>query len=172
MCEQTLPRQAEVFWLQQCTVLVSAVLTFGMLGFPTARHFSTCNATLFLSFEVRGCCDSAVEFTGKKVVSDVVIFQIEVARDFYMTQQRISAFCGVCRLLKFSGAREELPPTRFGCLHRRAESNFRFVPVAQTECPSTSRRPSLKKSLSSSIIPCASALFNVRNRAFRTSDCM
>ena len=25
-----------------------------------------------------------------------------------------------------------------GCLHRRAESNFCFVPVAQTQCPSTS----------------------------------
>ena len=36
-------------------------------------HF-TCSATLFLSFEVRACCDSAVDFTGKKVVSIVVIF--------------------------------------------------------------------------------------------------
>ena len=71
----------------------------------------------------------------------------------------------------FSCARGELPPTRFGCLHRRAESNFRFVPVAQTQCPFTSRRLSLKKSLSP-IMPCASALFNVRNGAFPTSDCM
>ena len=31
------------------------------------RHF-TCSATLFLSFEVRACHDSAVHFTGQKVV--------------------------------------------------------------------------------------------------------
>ena len=44
-----------------------------------------------------------------------------------------------------------------GCLHRHAESNFRFVPVAQTQYPSTSRKPSLKKSLSS---PINQAMFN------------
>ena len=50
----------------------------------------------------------------------------------------------------FSVAWGELPPPRYGCrrllaheLHRRAKSNFRFEPVAQTQCPSTSRRPSL-----------------------------
>ena len=53
------------------------------------------------------------------------------------------------------------------CLHHCAESNFRFVPVAQTQCPFTSRRSTLKNSLSSPIMPCSRALFNVRNRAFR-----
>ena len=127
--------------------------------------FSTCSATLFLSFEVRAFYDSAVGFTGKKVVSVVVIFQIEVARDFQKSALPVV-------FADFSGAGGELLPTRFGCLHRRAESNFRFVPVAQTHCPFTSHRPSLKKSLSSPIMPCASALFNVRNGAFPTSDCM
>ena len=48
-------------------------------------HF-TCSATLFLSFEVRACSDSAVDFTGKKVLSVVVVFKIEVARGFYVTK--------------------------------------------------------------------------------------
>ena len=64
-------------------MLESAVLTFGLLRFQL--HF-TCSATLFLSFEVRACCDSAVDFTGKKVVSVAVVFKIEVARDFYVTK--------------------------------------------------------------------------------------
>ena len=53
----------------------------GLLRFEL--HF-TCSATLFLSFEVRACYDAAVDITGKKVVSVVVIFKIEVARDFYV----------------------------------------------------------------------------------------
>ena len=61
-------------------------------------HF-TRSAILFLSFEVRTCCDSAVDFTGKKVVSVVAMFKIEVALDFYMTKPRISTSWGVCRLL-------------------------------------------------------------------------
>ena len=72
--------------------------------------FSRCSATLFRSFEVLACCDSAVDFTGKKVVFVVVIFKIEVARDFYVTKQRISTSCGVWRLLGCSGA-----PPRFDC---------------------------------------------------------
>ena len=50
----------------------------------------------------------------------------------------------------FSVAWGELPPPRYGCrrllahkLHCRAKSNFRFVPVTQTQRPCTSRRPSL-----------------------------
>ena len=57
-------------------------MTFGLLRFQL--HF-TCSANLFLSFKVRACCDSAVDFTGKTVVSVVAIFKIEVARDFYVT---------------------------------------------------------------------------------------
>ena len=92
-------------------MLVSAVLTLGMLRFQL--HF-TCSATLILSFEVRACCDSALDFTGKKVVSVVVIFNIEVARDFYVTKQRIStSHRGV--FVDFSGARGELPPPCYGC---------------------------------------------------------
>ena len=77
MCEQTWHHHGRLkqFWLQQCTMLESAVLTcIGLLRFQL--HF-TCGATLFLSFEVRRstCCDSAVDFTGKKVVSIVAIFK-------------------------------------------------------------------------------------------------
>ena len=94
----------------------SAVLTLGLLCFQL--HF-TCSATLFLSFEVRACCDSAVDFTGKKVVSVVVIYKIEVARDFYVTKQRISTSWGVCRLL--------------GCSRRAPSSALRLPTVACCE---------------------------------------
>ena len=107
----------------------------------------------------------------RQVVSVVVIFKIEVVRDFYVTKQRISTSWGVCRLLGCS-RRAPSAALRFadGFLHRREESNFRFVPVAQTQFPSISRRPSLKKSLSSPIMPCSGA-FNVRNKVFLTSAC-
>ena len=104
--------------------------------------FSICSATLFLSFEVRACCDSAVDFTGKKVVSIVVIFQIEVACDFYVTKQKNQRFLWC--LSTSQVLEESYLSDAVGCLHCRAESNFLFVPVAQTQCPSTSRRPSLK----------------------------
>ena len=68
-------------------------MTLGLLRF---QLHSTCSTTLFLSFEVRACCDSAVDFTGRKVVSVVVIFKIEVTCDFYVPKQRISTSWGVC----------------------------------------------------------------------------
>ena len=47
----------------------------------------------------------AVDFIGKKkVVSVVAIFNVEVARDFYVAKQRISTSWGVCRLLGCSRA--------------------------------------------------------------------
>ena len=168
MCEQTLPRQAQV-------VLTATIQDVGIncvnLGHVALQLHFTCSATLFLSFEVRACFDSAVDFTSKKVVSVVAIFQNEVARDFYVTKQRISTSWGVTsRVLEESSLRRATVAD--GCLHRHAESNFRSVPVAQTQYPSTLRKPSLKKSLSSPIKPCSTALFDVRNRAFPTSDCM
>ena len=149
MSEQTWHHHGRLkqFWLQQCTKLESAVLTcIGLLRFQL--HF-TCGATLFLSFEVRTCCDSAVDFTGKKVVSVVAIFKKSKSPVIFTCLSKESALPGV--FVDFSVARGELPPPRYGCwrllaheLHRSTESNFRFVPVAQTQYPSTSGRPSLK----------------------------
>ena len=115
MCEQTSARQAQVILTATMHDLgIRCVdMTLGLLRFQL--HF-TCSATLFLSFEVRACCDSAVDFTGKKVVSVVVIFKIEVARDFYVTKQRISTFWGVRRLL--------------GCSRRAVSTALRLVAVA------------------------------------------
>ena len=50
-----------------------------LVALPTALYLQR---SLFLSFEERACCDSAVDFTSKEVVSVVVVFKIEVARDF------------------------------------------------------------------------------------------
>ena len=76
MCEQTLPRQAQV-------VLTATMHDVGIncvnLGHVELQLHFTCSATLFLSFEVRACCDFAVDFASKKVVSVVAIFKIEVA---------------------------------------------------------------------------------------------
>ena len=65
----------------------------------------------FFVIEVRACCDFAVNVTGKKVVSIVVIFNIEVASYFSVTQQGISVSLGVS-FIDFSGARGKLPPLR------------------------------------------------------------
>ena len=57
-----------------------------------------------------------MDFTGKKVVFVVVIFKIEVARDFYVTKQRISTSCGVWRLL--------------GCSRKAPSAALRLLTVA------------------------------------------
>ena len=85
----------------ESTVWACCALNCTLLG--------SCSATLFLSFEVRACYDSAVNVTGKKVVSVVVIFKI-VARDFYVTKQRISTSRGC-----LSTSRLLLLPPRYGC---------------------------------------------------------
>ena len=100
------------------------MLTLGLLRFQL--HF-TCSTTLFLSFEVHACYDSAVDFTGKKVVSVVVIFKIEVTRDFYVTKQRISTSWGclsTSRLLEESSLRRAMVAD--GCLHRRELRGFKL----------------------------------------------
>ena len=121
-------------------MLVSAVLTLSVGHVTLLRfqlHFTCQRYLLWIEVLVRTFCDSAVDFTGKKVVSVVVILKIEVARDFYVTKQRISTSWGVCRLL---GCSRRAPSAALatvnvadGCFHRRAESNLRFVPVAQTQ---------------------------------------
>ena len=118
MREQTLPRQAQVV----LTVTMHAVgircVDLGHVAFQL--HFP-CSANVFLSFEVRACCDSAVDFTGKKVVFVVAIFKIEIARDFYVTKQRIMHVPGcfsTYRELEESSLRRATVAD--GCLHHRA----------------------------------------------------
>ena len=176
MCEQTWHHHGRLkqFWLQQCTMLESAVLTWPWACCALQLHF-TCSATLFLSFEVRACCDSAVDFTSKKVVSVVVILKSKspVISTCLSKESALAAALGclsTSRLLEESSLHRV---TVADCalaheLHRLAESNFRFVPqpVAQTQCPSTSRRPSLKSPCRFQSCPAQELFFNVRNRAF------
>ena len=86
----------------------------------------------FRSFAVRASCDFAVDFASKKVVSVVAIFKIEVARDFYVTKQRISTSWGVCRLLGCSrrapSAALQLPTV--ACIATR---NQTFAPYLSLE---------------------------------------
>ena len=115
MCEQTSPRHAQV-------VLTATMHDVGIrcvdLGHVALQLHFTCSATLFLSFEVHACWDSAVDFTGKKVVSVVAIFKIEVACDFYVTTS-----WGVFRLL---GSLKRAPSTALrptvGCIAARIQT--------------------------------------------------
>ena len=95
--EQTLPRQGQV--ILTATMQDVGIRSVDLRGMLRFQLHCTCSTTFILSFEVRACCDSAVDFTRKKVVSTVLIFKIDVARDFYVTKQRISTFWGICRLL-------------------------------------------------------------------------
>ena len=123
---------------------------------------------------VRACCDSAVDFTDKKVVSVVVIFKIEVARDSYVPEQRIRPSW---EFVDFWVARGELPPPRYGRwrlrlaheLHRRAETNASYLSLKLSN-HFTQTFP--EKTLSSPFMPCWRAFFSVRNRAGPMSDCM
>ena len=83
-------------------------MTLGLLRFQL--HF-TCSASSFLSFEVRACCDSAVDFTGKKVVSVVVILKSKSPM-ISTCLRKESALSGV--FVDFSVARGELPPPCYG----------------------------------------------------------
>ena len=86
-------------------------MTLGLLRFQL--HF-TCGATLFFfRGKVRACCDSAVDFTSKKVVSVVVIFKKSKSPVISTCLSKESALPGV--FVDFSVARGELPPPRYGC---------------------------------------------------------
>ena len=150
MCEQTWHHHGRLkqFWLQQCTMLESAVLTcLGLLRFQL--HF-TCGATLFLSFEVRTCCDSAVDFTGKKVASIVAIFKKSKSPVIFTCLSKESALPGV--FVDFSGIKLSL---------RTCRSNLVSFHFTQT-FP--------EKSLSSPIMPCSRAFFNRHLRVARVLE--
>ena len=125
----------------------------GLVALPTAVYLQ--GYTLFLSFKVHVCCDSAVDFTGKlkKVVSVVVTLKIEVVHDFYVTKQRISISLGVCRLL---GCSKRAPfaalwilidgGLRMNCIAAQNQTfaSYLSLKLSVLRKASTSRRPSLK----------------------------
>ena len=83
----------------------------GHVALPTALYLQR---ILVLSIEARVCCDSAADFIGKKVVSVVVIFKIDIARDFSVIQQKImSISLGVSLTFRVL-SRGKLPPPRYG----------------------------------------------------------
>ena len=137
-------------------------MNLGLLRFQL--HF-TCGATLFLSFEVRACCDSAVDFTGKKVVSVVVIFKKSKSPVICTCLSKESTLPGV--FVDFSVARGELPPPRYGCL-RMICIAARNQPFASYLSLKLSVLPlHAEKSLSSPIMPCSRAFFNQSLPDFR-----
>ena len=110
MCEQTLPRQAQV-------ILTATMHDVGIRCVHlehVALPLNFCSATLFLSFEVRPCCDSAVDFTCKKVFPSLWSLKSKSPVISTWTKRRISTSWGTCRLLG-PVARGELPPPRYGC---------------------------------------------------------
>ena len=139
----------------------------GLVALPTAL---TCRATLFLSFEVREISQT------RKWFSIVVIFKVKVARDFYVTKQRIGTSLDVCRLL---GCSRRAPSAVLwlltvacarSALLRRIKLSLRTCRSNSVSFHFTQTFP--EKSLSSPIMPCSRAFFNVRNRALPTSNWM
>ena len=169
------PRQAQTIWLQQCTMLESAVLTW-----PWACCASNCTLfaalpCFFRSRYVRATTLLSISHgTGKKVVSVVVIFKKSKSPVISTCLSKESALPGV--FVDFSVTRGELPPPRYGCwrllaheLHRRKLS-LRTCRSNSVSFHFTQTFP--EKFLSSPIMPCSRLFFNVRNRAFPMSDCM
>ena len=161
------PRQA-----QQCTMLKSTVLTW-----TWACCASNCILLAALPCFFRSgygaCCDSAVDFTGKKVVSVVVIFKKSKSPVISSCLSKESALPGV--FVDLSVARGQLPPPRYGCWQLLASP--RGIKLSLRTCRSNSvsfhfTQTFPEKSLSSPIMPCSRSFFNVRNRAFPMSDCV
>ena len=132
MCKQSLPRQAQVTLTATMHDVGIRCVDLRLVALPTALYLQ--RYPVFLSFEVRDRCDSAVDLTGKKVVSVVVVFKIEIARDFYMKQARNQHFLGV--FVDFSVARGELPPPRHG--YRRLLASPQGIKLSLRTCHSNS----------------------------------
>ena len=65
ICEQSLPRQAQV--ILTATMNDVGIRCVDLVHVHVVLQLYFCSTTLFLLFEVRACCDSAVDFTCKKV---------------------------------------------------------------------------------------------------------
>ena len=152
MCEQTLPRQAQVILTATMHDVGIHCVHFGLVALPTALYLQR-----YLVSFVRGTCVLQLCCRFHRQESGFRRCDLSKSPVISTWLSKESALPGM--FVDFSVARGEFPPPRArvadGCLHRREESNFRFVPVAQTQCPSISRRPSQKKSLPSPIMPCS-----------------
>ena len=147
MREQTLPRQAQVVLTAtmhdvgiRYVDLGHVALQLVLLCFLLSRYVRA--ATLLSISQERKWFSSLRSLKSKSPV-----ISTGLSKELYF----LGVFFDFSELEESSLRRATVAD---GCLHRRAQSNFRFVPVGQTQCPSTSRRPSLKKSLSSPIMPC------------------
>ena len=172
MCEQTLPRLAQVILTATMHDVGIRCVDLGLVALPTALYFQ-----LYLVSFVRGTCMLRLccRFHRQEVVSVVVIFKVEVARDFYVTKQRISTSWGVFRLL---GCSRRASSTALWLLTVACAwiASPRGIKLSLRTCHSNSvsflfTQTFPEKSLSSPIMPCSRASFNVRNRAFLTTAC-
>ena len=131
------------------TMLESAVLTWASACCASCTLLAALPC-FFHSRYVRACCDSAVELISRASKGFPSLWSLNSKSPVISTWlSKESVLPGV--FVDFSVARGELPLPRYGCwrllaheLHRRVEANLRFVPIAQSRCPSTSRKPSLK----------------------------
>ena len=165
MCEQTLPRQAQVILTAKCAMLESTVLTLGLLRFQL--HF-TCSATLFLSFEVRLCC--RFHRQGKWFPSLWSLKSKSSVISTWLSKE--SALPGV--FVDFSVARGLLPPPRYGC--RRLLASPRGIKLSLRTCRSNSVSFHFTQTFPEKVLVVSNhALLKslyVRNKVFLTSDCM
>ena len=110
------------------------------------------------------------------MVSVVVVFKIEIARDFYVTKlSKESAIPGV--FVDFSVARGELPPPRHGCRRLLASPpgiklSLRTWRSNSVSFHLTQTFPEKNACLLQSCPAQEVCSVYVRKRAFPTSDCM
>ena len=142
-------------------MLVSAVLTLGrlclQLHFYLQRYtlFLPCYylvTTLFLSFKVRACCDSAVDFTASTWFPSTSLWSLKSESPAISTwPSKESALPGgvfVDLVLEESSLRSSaaLRLLTVACITARNQTVASYL-FLTLKCPSTSGRPSLKKIL-------------------------
>ena len=137
MCQQTLSRQAQV--VLTATMHDVGINCVNRLGHVALQlHFILAALLCFFrSRYVRAATLLSISQARRRCVSVVAIFKIEVARDFYVTKQRVSTSWGVCRLL--------------GCSRRAPSAALRLPTVACIATRNQTFAPYL--SLKLSILP-------------------
>ena len=131
----TMLESAVLPWPSACCASNCTLLAALPCSFPS-RYMYVCAATLLSISQARKGFPSLWSLKSKSPVISTWLSKESVLPGVF------------ARLLEESSLRRATVAD--GCLrimsdlHRRVESNLRFVPIAQTRCPTTSRKPSLK----------------------------
>ena len=172
MCKQTLPQQAQVILTATMHDVGIHCVDLGLVALPTAALLAALPC-FFRSWYMRAKTLLSISQAREWFPS---LWSLKSKSPVISTWLRKeSALPGVfvdfkARLLEESSLRRATVAD--GCLHRRELRgfNFRFVPVAQTQCPSTSRRLSLKSPCRLQLESCPAKKQSLSD--VRLSECM